>query len=321
MPTHRCHPASGWIRPLQWNWSCQSIRSLQIRRCGILADAGSSWSTVHAPLAGILCKSCTPTGWWRGEHYDSVVDPPIYGSFRFLFLLHLLNILYSQELGFQHAESNVLISIPFSSLSLLSLSRNLHQELDSWKTLDLKLHAYLASNGVASRASSSQGAGLIRVGRHWLSSTWPKKGHYATAFGLLAARHWRGKCTKCTGMLVLLVFKVKEILFSWCVRGELKIRMSLIFLWNLEIMFPLWISTLILLWWSFTAIHDFSLCKWQFFCSTTSPNHLLAIGTRVAALADRTSMTCTHILTHIYIYINILYHIYFIHTHTYEHSC
>jgi len=63
------------------------------------------------------------------------------------------------------------------------------EELDSWKTLDLKLHAYLASNGVASRASSSQGAGLVRVGRHWrTTSTWPKKGHYATAFGLLAAR-------------------------------------------------------------------------------------------------------------------------------------
>ena len=63
--------------------------------------------------------------------------------------------------------------------------------LDEWKELDEDLDAHLAANGVASRASLQQGHGLIRVGRHWCAETespWPKSGHYATVFGLAAAR-------------------------------------------------------------------------------------------------------------------------------------
>lgn len=58
----------------------------------------------------------------------------------------------------------------------------------------MKLNAYLASNGVASRASWLQGAGLLRVGKQWQPSVaWPRKGHYATSFGLLSRR--RGSIT------------------------------------------------------------------------------------------------------------------------------
>ena len=68
--------------------------------------------------------------------------------------------------------------------------------LKAWRRLDSKLAAYLASNGVASRASSLQGAGLLRVGKQWqrekpmdaAGPIWPRKGHYATCFGLLCAR-------------------------------------------------------------------------------------------------------------------------------------
>lgn len=63
------------------------------------------------------------------------------------------------------------------------------ESLEAWHQLDQDLQAHLASNGVACRASALQGAGLLRVGRQWQTcGRWPKKGHHATAFGLLAAR-------------------------------------------------------------------------------------------------------------------------------------
>lgn len=64
----------------------------------------------------------------------------------------------------------------------------LAQDSQRWQQLDANLHAHLVSNGVACRASALQGAGLLRVGRQWGPQPLPKKGHYATAFGLLAAR-------------------------------------------------------------------------------------------------------------------------------------
>lgn len=110
----------------------------------------------------------------------------------------------------------------------------------------------------------------------------------------------------------------------WGVNWKLG-RLSIV-LSNLAIILPLWISTpyaSVYSQWSFTAIHDhlFPLCKWQFFCSTTSPNHLLAIETPLAALAHRTSMSYTLIFIYTYIYIFIWHYISTSYTHTYEQSC
>jgi len=79
--------------------------------------------------------------------------------------------------------------ILFQALQSLFFGSPLEESLEAWHQLDQDLQAHLASNGVACRASALQGAGLLRVGRQWQTcGRWPKKGHHATAFGLLAAR-------------------------------------------------------------------------------------------------------------------------------------
>eukprot|EP00930_Biecheleria_cincta_P027260 TRINITY_DN19144_c0_g1_i2.p1 TRINITY_DN19144_c0_g1~~TRINITY_DN19144_c0_g1_i2.p1 ORF type:complete len:623 (-),score=89.83 TRINITY_DN19144_c0_g1_i2:55-1923(-) len=61
--------------------------------------------------------------------------------------------------------------------------------LERWQELDSMLHAHLATNEVASRASSHQGAGVARVARSWVGQQcMPRNGHTATVFGLLSAK-------------------------------------------------------------------------------------------------------------------------------------
>ncbi|CAE8639709.1 unnamed protein product [Polarella glacialis] len=69
------------------------------------------------------------------------------------------------------------------------------EPLQEWLKLDSLLHAHLAVNDVACRASSKQGAALARVASHWHTVAHPEvplprplRGHQATVFGLLAAR-------------------------------------------------------------------------------------------------------------------------------------
>jgi len=67
--------------------------------------------------------------------------------------------------------------------------------LERWKALDAELHAHLAGNAVACRASLQQGAAMARALAHWEPAAEPAvplprplRGHAATVFGLAGAR-------------------------------------------------------------------------------------------------------------------------------------